>query len=87
MNQNATKLKSMLSKLMRTKLYLHLVADVDNEGVRDRVEGDPSAVAMDLEAGDLVLEEESDEVGVSVGGQAICELWLWTCWIIMTQNS
>lgn len=71
--------------MLRKLIYLHLVTDVDDEGVRDRVEGDPSTVAVDLEAGDLVLEEKSDEVGVSVAWQAISEIWLWT-WRIVVQG-
>lgn len=53
---------------IRRGLYLHLIADVNYKGVRDGVESEPSVVVEGLEAGDLVLEEESDEVRVGVAG-------------------
>lgn len=68
---------------MDSVIYLHLVTDVDYESVGDGVEWDPGTVAEDLEARDLVLEEESDEVWVSVTRQAIGELWLWTWRVVI----
>lgn len=38
-------------------VYLNLIADVDDQGVADGVDGHPLAVPEDLQAGDAVLEE------------------------------
>lgn len=57
--------------------YLNLVADVDDEGVRERSDGDPGVILADLEAGDVVVDEEDGHAaGVGVGREAQRELRL-----------
>ena len=55
---------------------LDLVTDVDNNGVSHRGHVDPLPGFFELETADLVvLEEQDDATGVSVGPQALEQLW------------
>ena len=57
-------------------MYLQLVADVDDQRVGHGVDGHPAAVALHLQAGDAVLEQERDGIGVLVPRQPVGELRL-----------
>lgn len=59
-----------------------MITDVDNEGIRDRLDGDPVITSPDLEAGDeLVGEEEGHAAGVRVRGEPQSEVRLWALWV------
>lgn len=59
-------------------MYLNLVADVDDEGVGEGLHGDPVAVtAAYLEAANVVVgEEDGEDAGIGVGGEAQREVRL-----------
>lgn len=66
----------------KQKKYLNLIPDVDDEGIGDRLNGDPVITSTDLEAGDvLVGEEEGHAAGVRVRGEAQSEVRLWALWV------
>lgn len=55
---------------------LKAVADVDDEGVGDRLGSDPLVVVVDLQAGDHVGEDEGEGTHVGVGLDAEGEIRL-----------
>lgn len=59
-----------------------MITKVDNEGIRDRLNGDPVIASPDLEAGDIIVgEEEGHAAGVRVRGEAQSKVRLWTLWV------
>ncbi|KAG9134143.1 hypothetical protein Leryth_004831 [Lithospermum erythrorhizon] len=38
--------------------YLNLISNIDNEGIRDRLNSDPAVAPADLEARNLMIWEE-----------------------------
>lgn len=47
-------------------LYLEEITDVDDEAVRAGFDGDPLVVNVDLQASDLVLVQNGEQVRVGV---------------------
>ncbi|RWV96535.1 hypothetical protein GW17_00040752 [Ensete ventricosum] len=57
--------------------HLNLIADVHNEGIGDWLHRDPGIVLPDLEAGDVIVDEEDGHAaGVGVRREPECELRL-----------
>lgn len=64
--------------------YLELIADVDDEGIREGMKGDPLAIFENLKARDLgVLKKDCKCIGISMAWQAIGQLWLWAWRIVV----
>ena len=61
--------------------HLHLVAEIHNKSSGHRIHGHPATTILDLEARNLVLEEECHHVGVRVGSQPQHEFRPRTRWI------
>ncbi|TVU41573.1 hypothetical protein EJB05_15102, partial [Eragrostis curvula] len=60
-----------LTEVIKVKACLELVSEVDDEGAGHGADVDPVAAAVrDLEAGDVALAEQRDEVAVAVRRQA-----------------
>lgn len=58
-------------------MYLKLVTEVDHNGVAHWRNIDPLAVFEELEAADrVVLEEQDDATGISVGSESLDQVWL-----------
>lgn len=55
---------------------MHLVTNVDNEGVGDRIDGEPVAIdgAKDLQSRDITLQKNSYQIRISMCRQSMLSL-------------
>lgn len=60
-----------------------MISGVDEKGVGWGMDWDPLAIVLDLKPTNLVLHEECQKPMICVWGQAHCELWFRTRWVIV----
>lgn len=65
---------------------LEVITDVYNEGVLEGLDGDPFSLVLDLEALDIILEEESEEAIVGMGWHSECKIGLGAGWIAIDDH-
>ena len=65
-------------------IYLDLISYVDNEGIWDRLNSEPTALPTDLQASHIFIrQEKGHSTRVRVWGETQCKVWLGTLGVVI----